>query len=1046
MAGGLLGVLLTLLVSGGLGEGPPGAAERGVDGVGDRPVVTSASEIDYPPFCFVDDQGRISGFSVELLRAALRAAGRDVTFKVGAWADVRGWLERGEVQALPLVGRTPEREPVFDFTFPYVSLHGAIVVRAGTKGLESLRDLAGHQVAVMAGDNAEEFLRRQGQGLTIKTTVSFQEALRELSAGQHDAVVIQRLVALRLIQETGLENLQIVERPVDGFRQDFSFAVQEGDRDTLALLNEGLSVVMADGTFAHLHAKWFAALELPSQRRLVVGGDSNYPPFEYLDSSGRPAGFNVELTRAIAQELGLDVEIRLRPWAEIRRQLARGEIDVLQGMFYSPERDREFDFAPAHLVNSYVAVVRQGGTPAPESLADLAGRRLVVQRGDIAHDHLLEHGLGANVEVVDDQEAALAGVAAGRHDCAVVSRLTAAYWIHVRGWTGLEVGQRPLLAPGYCYAVLQGQKALVAQFGEGLRIVSETGEYRRIYEKWMGVYDDSSADTATILRYVGWVAGPLLLLLAGFVLWLWSLRRQVARRTDELVRTEARFRSLVEGAPSAIFVQTERRFAYLNANACQLFGATSPEQLLGTPVVDRFHPDQRAMVAHRIDRLNDHRERMPSADEILLKLDGTELHVEVSAVPISYDGKNGALVFFHDISPRRQAERERESLQAQLRQSQKIESVGRLAGGVAHDFNNMLSVISGNAELALERLGPQHPASEDLREILDAARRSTQITRQLLAFARKQTINPRALSLNEVVEGTLKMLRRLIGEDIELAWMPGPELWPVKVDPAQIDQLLANLCVNARDAIGGVGRVTIRSQNAVLDQAWCAGHAGSHEGAFVKLTVTDDGCGMSQETLERIFEPFFTTKDVGRGTGLGLATVYGIVKQNGGFIEVSSGERAGSTFDVYLPRYVGTQGTASQAGDVGTATPAGHGETVLLVEDEPAILRLAQTLLERLGYQVLAANLPTEALLLAQEHEGPIQLLLTDVVMPGMNGRELANRIQATRPGLRVLYVSGYTAEVIATRGILEAGVSFIQKPFTSSELAAKVHRTLVTR
>ena len=326
----------------------------------------------------VGADGRADGFAIELLRATLAAVGRDVTFRVGPWPEVRSWLERGEVEALPLVGRTPERERLFDFTFPYMTLHGAIVVRQGTTDIYTLADLRGREVAVMQGDNAEEFLRREPRGITIHTTLTFEDALRELAAGRYDAVVMQRLVAVRLVDELGLENLRIVNRPIEGFRQDFCFAVAEGDRQTLALLNEGLALVMADGTFRRLHAKWFAALELPTGRRILIGGDHDFPPFEYLDADGRPAGFAVDLTRAIARVTGLDVEIRLGPWEKVTGALERGELDAVEGMFYSPERDRTVDFTPPYTAVHYVGVVRRGNRSAPGSLEDcrwLAARR-----------------------------------------------------------------------------------------------------------------------------------------------------------------------------------------------------------------------------------------------------------------------------------------------------------------------------------------------------------------------------------------------------------------------------------------------------------------------------------------------------------------------------------------------------------------------------------------------------------------------------------------------------------------------------------------------
>jgi PAS domain S-box-containing protein len=394
-----------------------------------------------------------------------------------------------------------------------------------------------------------------------------------------------------------------------------------------------------------------------------------------------------------------------------------------------------------------------------------------------------------------------------------------------------------------------------------------------------------------------------------------------------------------------------------------------------------------------------------------------------------------------EIVERKQAEAEKERLQGQLLQAQKMESVGRLAGGVAHDFNNMLNVIMGQSELALDQVGPGDPVREALKEIFDAGRRSAEITRQLLAFARRQTISPRIIDLNETVAGMLKMLRRLIGEDIDLSWEPGAGLWPMNMDPAQIHQVLANLLVNARDAIDGVGRITIRTGNMAAGQPDRRGRSGPETGDHVLLTVSDNGCGMSRETLENLFEPFFTTKDVGRGTGLGLATVYGIVRQNGGFIDVESDPGRGSIFRIWLPRHVGNQ---CESEDPAPAVlPSGRGETILMVEDESALLKLARKTLTGLGYRVLAAAHPGAALETAAEQAGGIDLLVVDVIMPGMNGRELAERLKARHPGMGILYMSGYTADVIAPHGILDQGIHFLQKPFSREDLARKVREAL---
>lgn len=379
-------------------------------------------------------------------------------------------------------------------------------------------------------------------------------------------------------------------------------------------------------------------------------------------------------------------------------------------------------------------------------------------------------------------------------------------------------------------------------------------------------------------------------------------------------------------------------------------------------------------------------------------------------------------------------------LEGHLHQAQKMESVGSLAGGVAHDFNNKLSVILGYANLASIESDPVL-IRQYLDEILKAGEQSADLTRQLLAFARKQTISPKVLDLNETVSGMLKMLNRLIGEDIHLIWQPAPDLWLLKFDPSQIDQILANLCVNARDSISSDGKITIVTANILIDDDYCSHHADALPGEFVRLVVSDNGCGMDKETMDRIFEPFFTTKETGKGTGLGLSTVFGIVKQNNGFIRVYSEGGIGTTFTIYLPRY---EGTSARTVKEGTEIPAPVGiETILLVEDELAILNMASMILSKLGYTVLSANSPAEANRLAKAHAGEISLLITDVIMPDVNGKDLAHGLQLLFPKLKCLFMSGYTADAISQHGVLDDGVNFIQKPFSLADLATKVRGVL---
>ncbi len=431
-------------------------------------------------------------------------------------------------------------------------------------------------------------------------------------------------------------------------------------------------------------------------------------------------------------------------------------------------------------------------------------------------------------------------------------------------------------------------------------------------------------------------------------------------------------------------------------------------------------------------------------EEVIIRdADGEDHWVSVNAAPIrdAAGEVTAGIVIFHDVTDRKRAEDEREHLEAQLRQAQKMEAIGRLAGGVAHDFNNMLSVILGNAELALEDGDLAGELRESLEEIRAAGKRSANLTRQLLAFARRQTVAPRVLDLNETVAGMLTMLRRLMGEDIDLSWAPAEDLPPVRMDPSQLDQLLANLCVNARDAIDGVGQVTIETAPARFDEAYCADHAEFEPGNYVMLAVSDSGCGMDDETLANIFEPFFTTKPPGRSTGLGLATVYGIVRQNGGFVNVYSEPGEGTSFRLYLPAHGEPDEEVARAAS--SAPPARGAEIILFVEDEPAILNVGRVMLQRLGYTVLTAATPGEALEVARKHAGEIHLLLTDVVMPEMNGRELARRLLSLYPEVKRVFMSGYTANVIAHRGVLDEGVHFIQKPFARADLAVAVRAAL---
>lgn len=505
----------------------------------------------------------------------------------------------------------------------------------------------------------------------------------------------------------------------------------------------------------------------------------------------------------------------------------------------------------------------------------------------------------------------------------------------------------------------------------------------------------------------------------------------------ELQESEERYRSLVENTTDGYFVCEipSGKFIYLNQSICAMLGHTmqSAYTLLLWDIFDTGELKQmRKNIQHLLEG-----ETPVFKNDIrnIIRKDGSHFSAEISTSLVSYKRKNVLQGGIKDIT-------ERERLLLQLQQAQRMEAIGQLAGGVAHDYNNMLSVIIGYAELSLLYTQPDEPVYENLMEISKAAERSKSVTRQLLAFARKEAIAPQVLDLNSTIENMLKMIRRLIGEDIDFQWHPkAGGIWPIHMDPSQIDQILANLSVNARDAITNGGRIVIETSTVTLDAHYCAEHEGLSPGDFVSLAVTDNGSGMEAKTLERIYEPFFTTKGMGKGTGLGMSTVYGIVKQNKGTVEIESTVGVGTAIRIYLPRYEGDTTEDDPIDD--KEIPLGCGETVLVVEDEPSTLRLLEKFLSLLKYNCLSADTPAKALDMARRRAEEISLLMTDVIMPGMNGRELSERLAGQIPKIKCIYMSGYTADEIDDQGVLEEGVHFIQKPFSRKDIAVKIRAVL---
>ncbi len=538
----------------------------------------------------------------------------------------------------------------------------------------------------------------------------------------------------------------------------------------------------------------------------------------------------------------------------------------------------------------------------------------------------------------------------------------------------------------------------------------------------------------------------------GAAIWIavtLSLVRDAAERADHFVmvvddvterkRVEDDLRlakfSLDHAAVCAFWINRPGRILYVNATACRQLGYSQEELLalnqcdvIAGPCTDLSEEIWNLIIADKSTTFEiEHRRK-----------DASTFPAELTAHYFEVDGEPYQFAFSIDVTQRKEAEAEQQRLQAQLVHAQKMEAVGRLAGGVAHDFNNMLHLVLGYSGLLLRGVEAGSPQHAHVTEIQKATRRSADLTRQLLAFARTQRFTPRRIDLNATVAGMLKMLKRLIGEDIELEWVPGSPIGPLWMDPAQVDQILANLVVNAREAIAGVGRIRIETEPVNLGEEYCARHPGAQPGEYAALTIADDGMGMDADTLARIFEPFFSSKPPAHGSGLGLSTIEGIVRQSGGFLDVHSAPNEGATFRVFLPLASESAPTEASA----ERCPSGA-ETILIVEDEEPLLRLGRQILQQLGYEVLTADRPSAAMEWIRSRGAEIQLLLSDVILPEMSGPELCRVLRRISPGLKCLYMSGYTEDDITRRGELPAGEPFLQKPFSTETLAGRVRQIL---
>ncbi|HMA76441.1 MAG TPA: transporter substrate-binding domain-containing protein [Candidatus Krumholzibacteriaceae bacterium] len=788
-----------------------------------------------------------------------------------------------------------------------------------------------------------------------------------------------------------------------------------------------------------------------------IAPDPKFPPIEWIDENNEYRGVSSDFIDLIAEKLDVEFEVvSCKNWNEVLRLARERKVDLLPAAAQTPDRGRYMLFSDPHLIFPGV-IITTGEKKGLNATPKLYGKKVGIVSGYVWEEFIGKEHPGINIVEVENVIDGLRRVATDEIDAFIATLPIALYYIEREGIHNLVVAGQTEYETKLSILTRKDWPLLNTIVQKALNSIPESSR-SAIIRKWITIEQRSlfyqKKFWVTVLSLL--IAGILAVLVV--LTWNASLKRQVREKTRGLQEYIAQ----LEKAEKVLAAERENL-----ANVIE--GTRAGTWRWNVQTGEKAYNERWAeIIGYTLDELTPasvetweklvHPEDLTKSNALLKKHFSGELPYYVCSCRMKH--KDGRWVWIHDrgrvitwtkdgdplmmfgidldINDRKQAEEEQKKLRAQLIQSQKMESVGRLAGGIAHDFNNMLNIILGYSQMIFDQLPADSPLISDIEEVKKAARRSAELTQRLLAFARKQTIEPRVLDLNETVSGMLKMLRRLIREEIEILWKPEENLWPIEADPSQIDQILTNLCVNASDAINGPGKVIMETCNVYVDEEYSKDDAEIIKGDFVMLRVTDDGTGMDEDVKKNIFDPFFTTKEKDKGTGLGLSTVYGIVKQNNGFIDVCSEKRKGTSIRIYLPRLEEAEDETPRIKNKQEEIPVGD-ETILLVEDEPAILKVTQRMLQDEGYRVFPADSPDKAQSLALKHKNDIDLLITDVVMPGMNGRELAENLLSIQPRIKCLFMSGYTSDVVKGRWMLDERARFIHKPFTASELLAKI-------
>jgi two-component system sensor histidine kinase EvgS len=787
-----------------------------------------------------------------------------------------------------------------------------------------------------------------------------------------------------------------------------------------------LMIISANIIFSH---EFYSAENI-----VIVGGDNNYPPFEFMNDDFMPEGFNVDIIRAIAKTMQIDIELVLEPWAEVVKKLDNSEIDVLQGMFYSDERAEIYLFTAPHII-IHQAVFKRKNAPFYTGLNNLRGKEIIVQNGDIMHEYALKNNLTDKLILTESPEEGLTLLASGKHDFLLTSRITGLYWINELNLNNISAGDN-LMSSNYCFAVSKNNKELLNILNEGMIIIQQTGVYNEIYEKWfneLGIRLHNIRKTFKIILISLVLMVSLLLV---FVLWLSYLKKNVKikseklekeikdhHKTDnELTKSRELYRVLFSDFTDAIilFESTGNRIINFNRKACDLFGYTDEEfiNISLSTLKEMFNFDS--------SRIENHIEKI-----MLTGFDSFETKIQSKNNSIKYLIVKGKLISIEendyiqivliDIT-------DKKILEEKLLQAGKLEAVGTLAGGIAHDFNNILAAILGYSEIARMQIGENNPGWSEIGEVVKAGNRAKDIVKQILVFSRNDSLKTELVDLCDIIDDSWNFLRAAIPSTVKIIKNADIETDKIIASTTQIYQILLNLCTNASHAmeVSG-GTITISTGNSLFE-----------ERKYVKLSVSDTGTGLDPKIVDRIYDPYFTTKGVDKGSGLGLAVVHGIVEESGGFIKIDNIPGEGVTFHIFLP--------ASETGYIEKYEQEpeirGGNEIVLVLDDESAVSDILSRQLESAGYKVLSEINSISAINTFKKNPDKIDLLITDQTMPEKTGLEVAAIIKNIN-NIPVILTTGYSSVIHDDNEEEEVVDKILFKPISKNKLLKTVREVL---